>query len=114
MLVDDITNSLYYVQQMLNATAWLMAELITINEACSLFERSYGCKLHQDPAAGKCKFLALGRWKGTLQQEDIPMNYTVLSDSLEMVGVEVKSSWVQTRKANGDIIQARISNLIGS
>ena len=74
-----------------------MAEFITINEACSLFERSSGCKLHRDPAAGKCKFLALGRWKGTLQQEDIPMNYMV-----------------QTRKANGDIIQARISNLIGS
>ena len=42
------------------------------------------------------------------------MNYMVLSDSLEMVGVELKASWVQTRKANGDIIQARISNLIGS
>jgi hypothetical protein len=56
-----------------------MAEFITINEACSLFERSSGCKLHRDPADGKCKFLASGRWKGTFQQEDIPMNYMVLS-----------------------------------
>jgi hypothetical protein len=43
--------------------------------------------------------------KGTLQQEDIPLNYMILSDSLEMVGVELKSSWVQSRKVNGDAIQ---------
>ena len=31
-----------------------------------------------------------------------------------MVGVELKASWVQTRKCNGDIIQTRISNTIGA
>ena len=91
-----------------------MAEFSTIDTACSLFERSSGCKLHRDPTAGKCKFLALGRWKGTLQQEDIPLRYLVLSDSLEMVGVELKSSWIQTRKVNGDIVQSRVSNTVNS
>ena len=87
-----------------------MAEFFTVDKACSLFEKSSGCKLHRDPAAGKCKFLPLGRWRGTLQQEDIPLRYMVLSESLEMVGVELKATWLQTRKANGDIIQTRFSN----
>ena len=47
-----------------------MNEFTIINTACTLFEKSSGCRLHRDPAAGKCKYLPLGRWKGTLQQED--------------------------------------------
>ena len=27
---------------------------------------------------------------------------------MEMLGVKLKASWVQTRKANGDIVQSRI------
>ena len=38
----------------------------------------------------------------------------ILSESLEMVGVELKSGWVQSRKVNGDIIQARVSSTINS
>ena len=89
-----------------------MAEFSTVDQACTLFEKSSGCQLHRDPTVGKCKFLPLGRWRGTLQQEDIPLRYMVLSDSLEMVGVELKASWLQTRKANGDIIQNRLSNIV--
>ena len=39
-----------------------MGEFSTIDKACTLFEKSSGCKLHRDPAAGKCKFMVLGRW----------------------------------------------------
>ena len=91
-----------------------MAEFITVDTACSLFERSSGCKLHRDPASGKCKFMALGRWRGVLEQEDIPLSYMELSNSLEMVGVELKATWSQTRKANGDIIQTRVNNIVNS
>ena len=35
----------------------------------------------------------------------------VLSESLEMVGVELKATWSQTRKANGDFIQTRVGNI---
>ena len=91
-----------------------MDEFLTVDPACSLFEKSSGCLLHRDPTAGKCKFLPLGRWKGTLEQEDITLVYMVLSDSLEMVGAELKASWLQTRKANGDIIQTRLSNTINA
>ena len=62
-----------------------MAEFFTIDRACTLFEKSSGCNLHRDPTVGKCKLLPLGRWKGTLQQEDIPLRHMVLSESLEMV-----------------------------
>ena len=72
-----------------------MAEFLIVDRACSLFEQSSGCKLHRDPAEGKCKFLALGRWRGTLQQEDIPLNYMALSNSLAMVGVELKATWTR-------------------
>ena len=91
-----------------------MSEFITVDKACSLFEKSSGCLPHRDPQAGKCKFLALGRWRGVLVREDIPLNYMLLSDSLEMVGVELKATWTQTKKANGDIIQTRVSNTVNS
>ena len=91
-----------------------MSEFLTLDKACSLFENSSGCKLHRDPAAGKCKFLALGRWRGLLEQEDIPLRYMVLSDSLEMVGVELKATWAQTRRANGEIVQERVSNTVNA
>ena len=90
-----------------------MQEFALVDRASSLFERSSGCKLHRDPASGKCKFLPLGRWRGTLSQEDIPFPYMVLSDHLDMVGVDLRATATQTRKANGDILQSRIKNTIG-
>ena len=71
----------------------------------ALFEKASGCKLHthRDPANKKCKFLPLARWRGTLEQ----CNYMTMSDHLEMVGVELRATWAQTRKANGDIVQQK-------
>ena len=90
-----------------------MQEFALVDTASALFEKSSGCKLHRDPKSGKCKFLPLGRWRGTLTQEDIPFPYMVLSEYLDMVGVELKATATQTRKANGDILQSRIKNTIG-
>ena len=91
-----------------------MQEFTVVDMAMTLFERASGCKLHRDPASKKCKFLPLARWRGTLQQEDIPCPcpYMSISDHLEMLGVELKATWTQTRKANGDISQTRIGNTI--
>ena len=90
-----------------------MQEFFLVDQACSLIERASGVKLHRDPAAGKVKFLALGRWMGTLTQEDLPHQFIKLSDHLDFVGVELKSTFVQTRKANGDQLQSRVSNTVG-
>ena len=90
-----------------------MQEFMLVDQACCLIERASGVKLHRDPAAGKVKFLALGRWKGTLTQEDLPFQYIKLSDHLDFVGVELRSTFVQTRKCNGDQLQARVQNTIG-
>ena len=49
-----------------------MQEFSLVDFASSLFEKSSGCKLHRDPTSGKCKFIPLGRWRGSLTQEDIP------------------------------------------
>ena len=36
---------------------YTMAEFFSVDQACSLFEKSSGCPLHRDPVAGKRKFL---------------------------------------------------------
>jgi hypothetical protein len=87
-----------------------MAEFCLIDKAMELFENASGCKLLRDPTTKKCKFLPLARWRGTLQQEDIPCQYMTISDHLEMIGVELRSTWTQTRKANGDTVQSRVEN----
>ena len=90
-----------------------MSEFQLVDTACSLLERASGVKLHRDPSSGKVKFLALSRWKGSLQQEDLPHQYVRLSDHLDFVGVELRASFSQTRKVNGEILQARVKNTIG-
>ena len=91
-----------------------MEEFSLVNDASALFESASGCKLHRDPASMKCKFLPLGKWRRQLQHEDLPVacQYFVLSDHLDMVGVQLRATWTQTRKANGDIVQLRVSNTI--
>ena len=90
-----------------------MAEFELVDKACTLLERASGVKIHRNPDSGKVKFLALGRWHGTLAQEDLPHQYVRLSDHLDFVGVELRSTFTQTRKVNGEILQARIKNTVG-
>ena len=89
-----------------------MEEFLLVDKAMLFFEQASGCRLHRDPASKKCKFLPLGRWRGSLTQEDIPCKYMTISDHLDMVGVELRASWVQTRRANGDIAQQRINDTV--
>ena len=91
-----------------------MAEFNVVDKAARLFELSSGCSLHRDPVTGKCKVLPLGRWRGSLQQEDIPHPYMKLCDTLSMVGVELTASWQSSRKLNNDDLQKRIQTCIGS
>ena len=90
-----------------------MNEFLLVDRASLLFEMASGCELHRDPASGKVKFLPLGRWRGTLQQEDIPLPYIKLSDHLDMVGVLLKSSFIKTRKANCDELIEKFGKIIG-
>ena len=90
-----------------------MDEFRLVDLGSSLFEAASGCILHRDPLSGKVKFLPLGRWKGILQQEDLPVRYIVLSEHLDMVGVQLKSTYTQTRKVNCDALLEKVSNIIG-
>ena len=65
-------------------------------------------------ATEKCKFLALGRWKGELRQTDIPTPYMRLTDTLDMVGVQLCASWSKTRQKNGKTIQEKVSKVTGA
>ena len=87
-----------------------MAEFRLVDKAMALFESASGCKLHRDPASKKCKFLPMARWRGTLEQSDIPCPYMTISDHLDMLGVELRATWSKTRKANCDIVQSRVFN----
>ena len=90
-----------------------MEEFRLVDQASLLFEKASGCVLHRNPTSGKCKVLLLGRWRGTVQQEDIPVNYVMISDHLDMVGVELKATSTQTRMANGDELVERVKNKVG-
>ena len=90
-----------------------MQEFHLVDKACALLERASGVKLHRDPSAGKVKFLPLGRWKGSLTQEDLPHQYVQLSDHLDFVGVELRATFQQTRKVNGDQLQQKVKNTVG-
>ena len=90
-----------------------MQEFHLVDQACSLIERASGVKLHRDPSVGKVKFLPLGRRKGTLCQEDLPNQYVQLSDHLDFVEVELRATYQQTRKVNGDHIQTKVKNTVG-
>ena len=90
-----------------------MNEFILVDEGSSLFEKASGCILHRSPSSGKVKFLPLGRWRGTLQQEDLPVPYVALSDHLDMVGVDLRATPTSTRKENGDILVDRVKKTIG-
>ena len=90
-----------------------MHEFTIVDQGSALFEAASGCALHRDPTSGKVKFLPLGRWRGTLEKEDLPVNYIVMSEHLDMIGVKLLSSFQKTRKVNGDDLQTRIKNTIG-
>ena len=79
----------------------------------SSFERSSGCKMHRDPASDKCKFLPLGGWRNTLQQEDVPFPFFRISEHLDMLGVTLKASYTATRGANGDELVTRMRHTVG-
>ena len=89
-----------------------MSEFSLVDNGSLLFEKASGCILHRDPTSGKVKFLPLGRWRGSLTQEDLPVNYIALSDHLDMVGVQLKATHTQTRKSNGDLLQERVTSTI--
>ena len=89
-------------------------EFLIADEGAALFERSAGTKLHRDPLSNKCKFLPLGKWRMKLKQEDIPTPYMRLTDTLDMVGVQLCSTWTKTRMKNGETLQVKLSKLLGS
>ena len=119
---SSISNTLPPMKQLYKVIAYAddvkpgivtMQEFYLVDNACMLLERASGVKLHRDPSTDKVKFLPLGRWRGLLTQEDIPQHFIKLSDHLDFLGVELRATFVQTRKVNGDQIQKKISNTIG-
>ena len=91
-----------------------LEEFLLVDYGSALFEKSSGCLLHRDPNSGKCKVLLLGKWRQTIKQEDIPLDYIKVSDHLDMLGVVLKATNCQTRMSNGDELVLKVKNKIGS
>ena len=89
-------------------------EFVMADRGAALFEHAAGTRLHRDPASNKCKFLPLGKWRKELQQEMIPTPYMRLTDTLDMVGVQLCALWSKTRQKNGDAIKQKVQKLVGS
>ena len=91
-----------------------MQEFIFVDDETRIFEAASGCELHRDPQSNKVKFLPLGRWQGTLRQEDIPAqcNYVTLTDHLDMLGLPLFATSRKTIKYSGDDLQSRIKNMV--
>ena len=91
-----------------------------LNEFCiadngaSLFERAAGTRLHRDPNTNKCKFLPLGKWRRELTQEMIPTPYMRITDTLDMIGVQLCALWSVTRRKNGEMVRQKVQNICGS
>ena len=58
--------------------------------------------------------LPLGRWRNSLQQEDIGLPHLKITDRLSMVGFELTASWQSSRKVNMDEVQSRVQTCISS
>ena len=43
----------------------------------------------------------------------VDIKYVALSDHLDMVGVQLKATYAQTKKINGDALQDRVSKVVG-
>ena len=91
-----------------------LEEFNIADKGAALFESAAGTKLHRDPNSNKCKFLPLGKWRNKLQQEDIPTPYMKITDTLDMVGVQLCSTWGETRAKNGDAVSNMVSQRIGA
>ena len=78
-----------------------MQDFHTVITACTLLERARGVKLHRSLHRDKVKFLALRRWRGTLQQEDIPYPFSKLT--LDFIGVSLQDTFMKTRKVNRSV-----------
>ena len=89
-------------------------EFMIADRGANLFEKSAGTKLHRDPTTDKCKFLPLGKWRTKLNQTDIPTNYMRITDTLDMVGVQLCATWSKSRQKNGIILQTKMSKVTKS
>ena len=92
-----------------------MSEFSLVERETRLFEAASGTMLHRDPSSGKVKFLRLGRWRGTLQKEDLPSacQYIALSDFLDMLGLKLFASFKKTRQICGNELQDKFQRTVG-
>jgi hypothetical protein len=69
-------------------------------------------KLHRSVTRDKVKFLALGRWRGTLTQQDMPFEFIKLTDQLDFCGVSFLHTFAKTRQVNCDMVEKRVQDTV--
>ena len=113
-LEDDLDNySVKGYADDLKAYIKTLDEFVLLDNALSLLEASSGCQVHRDINQDKCKVLLLGNWR-RLTQADIPVPYLKISSFLDMLGLTLMATYTKTRKANGDVLDSKVKNIIGT
>ena len=78
------------------------------NSCLIKFETASGCQFHRDPASQKCKVMPLGKWKEWLTQENAPLPFLQVSQTLEILGTTLHEKWIDTRRTAGERVVAKV------
>ena len=70
------------------------------NSCLIKFETASGCHFHRDPASQK--------WKEWLTQENAPLPFLQVSQTLEILGTTLHEKWIDTRRTAGERVVAKV------
>ena len=80
----------------LNPIVTKVEEFKTVDSCLVLFEKASGCEFHRDPNSQKCKVTPFGKWKQWLTQDNVPLPFLLVTETLEILGVKIFESYSDT------------------
>ena len=108
--LSRVQKQVVYVDD-INPLLTSIEEFHILNECLLLFECSSGCQFHRDPVSQKCKAMPLGPWKHWLTQETIPLPFLLVSNSADVLGVQLHEKWADTLRTNGDRMVSNVTSI---
>ena len=92
----------------LNPIVTNVEEFQIVDSCLVLFEKASGCEFHRDPNSQKCKVTPFGKWKQWLTQENVPLPFLLVTETLEILGVKIFESYSDTRRDFGSKMVEKI------
>ena len=95
----------------LNPIVTKVEEFKTVDSCLVLFEKASGCEFHRDPNSQKCKVTPFGKWKQWLTQDNVPLPFLLVTETLEILGVKIFESYSDTRRDFGSKMVEKIETI---